>query len=276
MGDNELGGFLRARREALTPELAGLPAGPRRRTPGLRRAELATLAGVSVEYLTRLEQGRDRRPSPEIITALAEALRLSPDERLHLHRLSKVASGAYCADAPEPDRTVRPAVRALLAALEPAPAVVVSRIGEVLARTEGFARLAGPLGLLDGEPPSLAYYVFTDPRARLAFPDWDTVAAARAAELRTAASLGDTHAAYVADELRVLAGPSFTGHYAGSALPARTGVERWAHPRAGELRLFYECLALPETDEQQLVVRLAADAATEAALTALTEAVVTR
>ncbi|WP_246097792.1 helix-turn-helix domain-containing protein [Rhodococcus spelaei] len=73
MSDNELGLFLRTRREAVTPAEVGLPSGPRRRTPGLRRSELATLAGVSVEYLTRLEQGRDRHPSPPVLSALAEA-----------------------------------------------------------------------------------------------------------------------------------------------------------------------------------------------------------
>ncbi|MBI0384744.1 helix-turn-helix transcriptional regulator, partial [Streptomyces albiflaviniger] len=89
MSDNELGLFLRSRREAVAPADVGLPTGPRRRTPGLRRAELATLAGVSVEYVTRLEQGRDRRPSAPVLSALADALRLTASERVHLHRLSK-------------------------------------------------------------------------------------------------------------------------------------------------------------------------------------------
>ncbi len=80
MSDIELGAFLRTRREAITPAEVGLPKSARRRTPGLRRAELATLAGVSVEYLTRLEQGRDRHPSAQVLVALADALRLSPDE----------------------------------------------------------------------------------------------------------------------------------------------------------------------------------------------------
>ncbi|MFI6320200.1 helix-turn-helix domain-containing protein [Nonomuraea sp. NPDC050556] len=250
MADNELGAFLRAKREAATPEAAGLPAGPRRRTPGLRRAELATLAGVSVEYLTRLEQGRDRRPSGEILAALADALRLPADERIHLHRLVKAVTGGACAAAAQPPgRTVRPTVRAVLDRLDPAPALVVNTLTDVLAFTSGFEKLALPIGLLEPEVPNLARYVFTDPRARTAFPDWDAMADARASELRAAAALGDHHAALLADEL---AGAEFSRRYdSPGALPARTGVERW-----GTLTLAYESLELPDSEEQRLIVYL--------------------
>src|SRR5690349_903696 len=95
VSDNELGLFLRVHREAVTPADAGLPTGPRRRAPGLRRSEVAALAGVSVEYVTRLEQGRDRRPSPQVLSALADALRLTAGERAHLHRLTKAADPGY-------------------------------------------------------------------------------------------------------------------------------------------------------------------------------------
>src|ERR1700754_869172 len=115
MTETELGAFLRAHREAVSPAAVGLPNGTRRRTPGLRRAELATLAGVSVDYLTRLEQGRDRSPSAQVLAALAETLGLSRDERIHLHRLAKTAATTTggCVGATRP-RTVRPTVRALL------------------------------------------------------------------------------------------------------------------------------------------------------------------
>ncbi|MBB6344402.1 helix-turn-helix domain-containing protein [Nonomuraea muscovyensis] len=270
MGDNELGAFLRARRESVTPGNVGLPDGPRRRTPGLRRAELATLAGVSVEYLTRLEQGRDRRPSPEILAALGDALRLTTEERVHLHRLVKAGSGGGCQAAARPVREVRPTVRALLDRLEPAPAMVVDRLGELLAWTAGFERLAGPAGLLESSPPSLPRFVFTDARALSAFPEWDRVADERAAELRAAASLGDVHARHLADELTAVAGARFRGRFeASAALPSRAGAERWAHPEAGELALAYESMELAETDEQRLVVYLAADDATAAALDSL-------
>src|SRR5689334_19099392 len=101
MGDTELGAFLRAHREAVPPAALGLPDGNRRRTPGLRRAELATLAGVSVDYLTRLEQGRDRSPSAQVLAALADTLGLSREERIHLYRLAKTAAagGGTCGGA---------------------------------------------------------------------------------------------------------------------------------------------------------------------------------
>ncbi|MBG0829637.1 helix-turn-helix transcriptional regulator [Planomonospora sp. ID67723] len=267
MAGNELGVFLRSRREAVAPAAVGLPGGSRRRTPGLRRAELATLAGVSVEYLTRLEQGRDRRPSAEVLAALADALSLSAGERVHLHRLVKATTGGACQNVASPTRTVRPTVRALLDRLEPAPALVVNRLSEVLARTAGYDRLAGPLGLLEAGPPNLARFVFTDARARAAFPDWDRVADERAADLRAAASLGDLHAAVLAEELTAAVGASFGDRFtAAGALPGRTGVERWSHPLAGELSLAYESLEVPDTDEHRLIVYLPADEAASAAL----------
>src|SRR2546430_3679509 len=142
MGETELGAFLRAHREAVRPTAVGLPDGNRRRTPGLRRAELATLAGVSVDYLTRLEQGRDRSQSAQVPAALAEPLGWSRDERIHLYRLAKTAGGGACDGAATTRaRTVRPTVQALLDRLEPAPALVASRPGDLLAWTAGFARL---------------------------------------------------------------------------------------------------------------------------------------
>jgi transcriptional regulator with XRE-family HTH domain len=270
MGETELGAFLRTHREAVVPAAVGLPNGTRRRrTPGLRRAELATLAGVSVDYLTRLEQGRDRSPSAQVLAALSEPLGLSHDERIHLHRLAKTAAGGGACEGAGATRarTVRPTVRALLDRLEPAPALVVNRPGDLLAWTAGFARLAGPTGLLESDPPNLVRYVFTHPRAHDAHPDWDTVAAERAAALRAAAALGDPHAALLAEELTIIAGARFRDLFEGSAaLPSRTGVERWAHPEVGQLRLAYESLQLPDPDEQRLVVYLATDEATAAAL----------
>ena len=273
MSETELGAFLRGHREAVPPAAVGLPNGNRRRTPGLRRAELATLAGVSVDYLTRLEQGRDRSPSAQVLAALAETLGLSRDERIHLHRLAKTTGGGACDGAATTRaRTVRPTVQALLDQLEPAPALVANRPGDLLAWTAGFARLAGPTGVLEAEPPNLVRYVFTNPRAHDAHPDWDAVAGERAAALRAAAALGDPHAALLAEELTITAGARFRDRFEGSAaLPARTGVERWAHPEVGELRLAYESLELPDPDEQRMVVYLASDEATAAALDRLTD-----
>ncbi|GAA3651676.1 helix-turn-helix transcriptional regulator [Nonomuraea antimicrobica] len=269
MSDNDLGAFLRARREALKPDELGLPGSGRRRTPGLRRSELATVAGVSVEYLTRLEQGRDRNPSVQVLVSLADALRLAPEERLHLRHLAKLTSGsiALCPNGGlAPARTVRPTVRMLLDRLEPTPAVVVNRLGEVLAHTMGFERLAGPIGLLDGEAPSLIRYVFADPRAGIAFPDWDKVADEQAAALNYEAGADDPYAVELIEELSFAVGAAFTSRLAGPPVPPRLEpVQRMAHPRAGELRLAREALDLSAGD-QRIMVYLPADTATAGAL----------
>jgi transcriptional regulator with XRE-family HTH domain len=272
MSDSELGAFLRGRREAVTPAEVGLPTGTRRRTPGLRRAELATLAGVSVEYLTRLEQGRDRHPSSQILGALAEALRLSVPERNHLRMLAKVGGGPGlpCGAVEPPARSVRAGVRALLDRLEPAPAYVANRLGDVLAYTTGYEQLAAPLGLLDGDRPNLVRYLFTDPRARAAYPEWDRVAGERVASLPVAIRHADPHLADLVDELTVTAGAAFADRLKAANAPQLTGVERLTHPGVGELRLAYETLDLPEVDDQRLVVYLPADEASSAALDRLT------
>ncbi|MFI8521153.1 helix-turn-helix domain-containing protein [Streptomyces sp. NPDC085481] len=271
MSDNELGAFLRARREALTPAEAGLPAGARRRTPGLRRAELAMLAGISVEYLARLEQGRDRNPSPQVLGALSEALRLPLDARVHLRNLMKSGSiRQMCAVGPGPAREVRAPVRLLLDRLGPTPAVVVNMLGETVAYTDGYARLAAPVGLLEGDPPSGPRFVFTDPRAREVYPDWDRVADQQVAALYFTMAGADPAVAELARELTVTAGRAFSDRLrAPGLLRARSGVDRFVHPDAGELRLAYEVLELAETDGQHMVVHLPADEATSAALDSL-------
>ncbi|MBL0886945.1 helix-turn-helix transcriptional regulator [Myceligenerans indicum] len=269
MSDNELGLFLRSRREAVTPAQVGLPAGPRRRTPGLRRAELATLAGVSIEYITRLEQGRDRRPSPPVLAALADALRLTPSERVHLYRLIKTGDGAFgCMGDTLPSREVRPSVRAVLDHLEPAPAVVLNRLTEILACTDGYRRLMGSTGLLDeGAPANLARFVFTDPRARICYPDWGDRADQTVAALKQGPFRADPNVAALADELTVAAGTEFTRRVETvPGLAAATGITRFHHPEAGELRLAYEVLELSADDAQRVVVHLPADAPSAAAL----------
>lgn len=257
MAENPLGRFLRARREATTPASVGLPTGPRRRTPGLRRGELADRAGISVEYLTRLERGSDRYPSGQVLGSLADALVLTGDERVHLHRLIKADSGSQCQQASAAP-VLRPTVQALLDRLGATPAYVVTPAGDVLACSAGFRALAGPLGLLEDERPNLARWVFRDARARTAFPDWPEIADRQAATVRAAADLGDRAAGALAVELSITAGAEFADRYAkASTLPAPTGAERWAGP-AGLVRLAYETLALPGEDEHRLVVLLSA------------------
>src|ERR1700754_1351858 len=136
-----VGDFIRAKRDRVRPEDLGLPAHERRRAPGLRRSELATRAGISVEYLTRIEQGRDRNPSDPVVNGLADALSLDAAERAHLRYLAKISGGACAGHAPPapPARTVRPAARRILDMLEPGVAFITNRLGDVLAHTDGFA-----------------------------------------------------------------------------------------------------------------------------------------
>ena len=244
------------------PARVGLPAGERRRAPGLRRTELATLAGISVEYLTRIEQGRDRNPSVPVINAIADALRLDTGEREHLRYLTKASSGECVAPSP-PSDDVRPPVQAVLNQLEPGIAVVTNRLGDLLAYTSGFERLTRPLGLLDDPAPNLTRFVFTDERARDAFPDWGRIADERALEMWRAPRT--ERAAAFAAELSAISGDDFTRRYNRHDLPTQ-GTQRWQHPVAGELRLECEALELPAGEGQQLLVLVPADEATGEAL----------
>ncbi|BEL06886.1 helix-turn-helix transcriptional regulator [Actinoplanes sichuanensis] len=255
MSDNELGGFLRARRAEVTPAEVGLAPGDRRRTPGLRRAEVALLAGISVEYLTRLEQGRDRHPSPQVLAALAGPLRLTAAERAHLYRLTRASTVTCGRLVTDPARSVRPGLRAMLDQLEPAAAMLVNQVGDVLACTTGMRRLAGPIGLLDGDQPNVNRYVFADPRSRVAFPDWAHVADEQVAALKDGPARPE-----FAGELTALAGEEFTGRAERvPGLPRSHGVLRLEHPEAGRLRLAYEVMVLPGDHGMRLLVYLPAD-----------------
>lgn len=267
-----MGLFLRTRREAISPARVGLPAGPRRRTPGLRRSELATLAGMSVEYLIRLEQGRDRHPSAQVLSAIADALQLTPSERIHLHVLTKSADPGYdCMGGAQPNREVRPTVRAVLDQLEPAPAIVIDRPGDILASTDCYRRVMRETGLFDEtDQPNFPRFVFGDPRAREIYRDWSTVADDVVASLKHGPFRTDPSLTMLVDELTVVAGEEFTRRIATVPnLPPSVGVTRLAHPSAGDLRLAYETLTFGEDIDQRLLVYLPADAATAVALDTL-------
>lgn len=268
-----MGTYLRSLRESVSPAQVGLPSGARRRTPGLRRAELATLAGVSVEYLTRLEQGRDRHPSAAVLSSFAEVLSLTPVQRVHLHRLAKGAEpGFTCNGSPHPNRVVRPSVRAILDRLAPAPAAVFNRLGEVLVCTGGYRALMGPTGQLDGGlPANYPRWLFTDPRARTVYPDWEHKADLAIATLKQGPFRADPLVAALIDDLSLLAGTEFTRRLAAiPGVPDATGVVRMEHPEAGPLRLAYERLDLSADDEQYIQIHLPADESTAAALDLLT------
>lgn len=268
MREGELGQFLRSRREATSPASVGLPVGPRRRTPGLRRAELATLAGISVDYLVRLEQGRDRRPSAQVLMALADALRLGRDDRDHLRLLGTISLGPeLCPALSATARSVRPTVQTMLDMLEPAPAFVLNRLSDLLAWTGGYERLAGPIGILDGDRPNLVRFTFADRRARVAYPDWDAVADEQVANVQHAYRPSDDEWAALLADLEGGSGPAFTDRWdARLVARKRTGVKRIVHPEVGEVRVAFETLDLPDDDEQRLVVYLPADDEAAAAL----------
>lgn len=269
MMEGELGAFLRSRREAVTPAQVGLPTNARRRTPGLRRAELATLAGVSVEYLARIEQGRDTRPSAKVLAAIAEALRLSEEDIGFLNQLAAFSTGAeLCPRERRTSRVVRPPVQAILRQLEPAPSFVVNHMSDLLAWTEGYARLMRPTGVLDDDEPNLLWFVFTDERARSLFPDWARVADDYVVDLHELRR-GDAVVDAFAERLSHTVGEEFASRWERRPLGGRRTAEREvAHPDIGALRLSFETMRLMD-DDQRLVVVLPADAATEEKLNRL-------
>ncbi|MBQ0894846.1 helix-turn-helix domain-containing protein [Micromonospora sp. U56] len=260
-----LGDFIRAKRDTIQPESFGLPDRGRRRSPGLRRSDLATRARISVEYLTRIEQGRDRNPSPAVVNALADALSLDAAERNHLRHLAKITGGG-CAGrgrpAP-PNRQVRPTVLETLRLLEPGIAFVTNRLGDVLAYTRQFELLMRGIGLLESGTPNLTRYVFTNPHARTFFPDWGQVADERAFELWLGPSAETSE--WFRAELAPLAGTEFTRRLNRHLPPPHVPL-RVNHPIAHELRWQREKLELPKNDAQELVVLLPADDATARAM----------
>ena len=274
MIDGELGTFLRSRREATRPADVGLPAGARRRTPGLRRAELATLAGVSVDYLIRLEQGRDRHPSVQVLSAISDALRLSGTDRNHLYELAVAGQGiGLCPSGrPQPARAVRPSVAVVLDTLDPTPAYVVNHLGELLAWNDGFDRLFRPLGLLDETTPNLPRFVITDERARTAFLDWGLVADDQTALLH-ARSRGDCGVEALAAQLTDEAGEEFSRRWDLRPVPdLHPRVLGVVHPAIGTLRLTPEPLEMADRDQQWLTVLVPADEVSAAGLARLPSA----
>src|SRR3954462_666942 len=181
---NDLGAFLRSRRERADPRAAGVIDLDRRRVPGLRREELAMLSGVSATYYARLEQGRDRHPSPQIVDALADALRLDAGERAHLHRLAG-ATSPRAAGSGVDGGSVRPGVAHLLGRWSELPAFVVNDRRDVLAATP----LAGRVNPAWTPGMNLAEFVFLDPRARDVYPDWSLIAGQTVAGLRASSAL---------------------------------------------------------------------------------------
>lgn len=263
-----LAAFLRARRERVRPADVGLPTSGRRRTPGLRREELAVLAGVSVDYIVRLEQGRDTHPSGAVLGALAEALRLSDDERVHLKRLAAMTSAPeLCPAGSAAPVEVPPTVRALVDRLDPTPTFVIGAWFDLLAWNTAWGRLMAPVGLLDGARPNLARFTFTDPRARTTYLDWAATADEQASALRSMALDRGYEPAFatLVDELRQV--PAFAERWSSHhVVEKRRGTKRLQHPTVGEIRVAYEVLLPPDEHDLRLITWLPADEASDDAI----------
>ncbi|GAA1613836.1 MULTISPECIES: helix-turn-helix transcriptional regulator [Kribbella] len=245
---HELGAFLRERRARLTPAAAGLIEGPPRRTPGLRREEIAELAGLSVGYYARLEQGHAAHPSESVLAALIRILQLTPDEARHLRALAGES-------APLPAEQVsRSALRMMDLLKPPTAALVLGRIGDVLAWNEEAAMLFP--GRLDGPRPNNARYVFCNPQAREIFPNWPEVADDTVAHLRAAAGhlVDDPCFRSLVDNLLVDS-PEFAARWSRREVRRHvTGVKYLDHPALGRLTVDYEVVAVLDEPDQFLVV----------------------
>ncbi|MFI1098624.1 helix-turn-helix domain-containing protein [Streptomyces sp. NPDC020917] len=252
--DNTLGGFLQSRRARIQPEEVGLPPYGRRRVPGLRREEVAQLAGVSVDYYIRLEQGRGRHVSDEVLDAVARVLRLDPAEHTHLHDLARPGRATRPGSrTPAASPRVRPGVRLMLDGMQDVPAFVLGRRMDVLAWND----LCGALqDFRPGTVPNMVRAVFQSPDARSLYPDWPAVAAETVAYLRLDAGKhpDDPELAALVGELSVKS-EDFRRLWADHLVKEKTfGVKRIDHPVAGELELAYETLALPGDPDQTVVV----------------------
>ncbi|MDA0633488.1 helix-turn-helix transcriptional regulator [Nonomuraea sp. MCN248] len=272
----ELGEFLRSRRDRLTPEAAGLRTYGRRRVPGLRREELAQLAGVSMTYLTRLEQGQSQNASDAVIDALARALRLDADERAHLFALARPRP-VRRRRAPKPE-AAKPGAARLLRAMDDVPAVLLGRFNDILAwNRAGHLLLAGHLDVdapsRAADRPNQIRMLFLDEHTRDLYADWRDEAALAVASLRYVAAQfpDDPRLARLVGELSMNS-PAFASLWAGHAVKLCTsGVKRFRHPAVGELTLAYEVLHLPEGNGQRILTHTAEpDSASAAALRLLT------
>ncbi|WP_153532983.1 helix-turn-helix transcriptional regulator [Actinomadura macrotermitis] len=247
----ELGEFLRSRRARLRPEELGLPDyGGRRRVPGLRREELAQLAGVSVDHYVRLEQGRTLHFSEAVLDAVARALRLDDAERTHLHRLARPWTGQ--AEA-EPQR-VRPGLQRLLDSAGDVPAYIVGRNTDVLAWNALAAALITDFGALPPEQRNLARLVFQDEGMRELYADWPGKASDVVAYLRydSARHPGDPRTERLLADLSAV--PEFREAWAEQRVSDKThGRYLYRHPVVGELDLRYETLRMPDDPDQALI-----------------------
>lgn len=236
----------------MQPQDFGLATAGRRRVSGLRREETAQLAGVSVDYYVRLEQGRAARPSEEVLTAISRALQLKPDEESHLFRLARPHTAPAAAPQTGP---VRSEIRGLLASLDGLPAFVINGQMDLLACNVLAERLVVRCASSLATRRNVARMIFTDPMARDYFVEWDAVAREACGHLRLAAGhlMQDPGFQELIDELSS-ASPQFYDLWLAHDVRQKAhGIKRLCHPVVGHLTVWYETLALPTDSDQTLV-----------------------
>jgi transcriptional regulator with XRE-family HTH domain len=250
---DEVAAFLRAHRARRRPGDVGLPDGGRRRTPGLRRQEVAQLAGMSVDYYIRLEQARGPRPSRQVLSALARALMLSRDERDYLFRIA----GEAPPPTTGPNREVGHAIRYLLDALGVVPAYVVDAKYDVLAWNTLATRFIGDLSTVAEDDRNMIRWIFRRPAGDAVWNDADSVGFARAtvADLRVAYARypGDPGIERLVTELLGVS-PRFAEMWAAHEVEERRRIlKRVAHPQLGPLEFECQVLHVPDTDQRVIV-----------------------
>jgi transcriptional regulator with XRE-family HTH domain len=260
-GGTELGRFLYARRTQITPAEVGFTPGTGvRRTPGLRREEVAALAGVSIDYYTRLERGKETRPSPAVTDALARALKLDPDEHEHLRALAARAA-KYAPEPPAaPSRTVRPQLKLLLETLRPNPAYIASRTLDLLASNPGALALYAGISDWPAGQRNIGRFLFLHPAARDIYADWDYQIRGCVARLRALAGTDPDApdlAALIGELL--LKSPDFAKLWDRYEVTRRTAPQKktFHHPQVGTVTLGFQGMQLEDTPGQRLGVYLA-------------------
>ncbi|GAA0580287.1 helix-turn-helix transcriptional regulator [Streptomyces crystallinus] len=252
----ELSEFLRSRRARLKPVDVGLPDfGRHRRVPGLRREELAQLAGVSVAYYTRLEQGNGQNVSAEVLDAIARALRLTDAEQQHLTHLAKPTTAKKKKAGLSRQAQLRPQLRHLIDSMEAVPAYVLGRRLDLLAWNRMAAALIGDFVSLPAEERNFARHVFLDPTARERYLEWEDKAAEVVGVLRLCAGCypDDPLLTALVGELSVKSDEFRTLWAAHTVRQKGHGTKRLHHPLVGELTLSYETLKLPDEHDLSLV-----------------------
>ncbi|MEU6457379.1 helix-turn-helix transcriptional regulator [Streptomyces sp. NPDC047065] len=261
-GNVDLTQFLRRCRDRIDPQSLGLPhSGAYRRVPGLRREEVARLAGVSTDYYTRLEQGRSITPSDAVLDAIAEALRLDDTERAHLHDLVKTRPGHPARRTPPAVQRARPALLRFLDSFHDHAAFILGRRGDVLATNHLCRALIADFDAMPYRERNLTRWIVLAPQARELYADWERIAAEMTAILRLDAGRhpDDARTAELVGEL-TMKSEHFRRWWDDHRVLTRThGQKRFHHPLVGELTIDYQALAPPGEDDQTLFLYMPAD-----------------